>query len=520
MGSRDHDSFGLGLSVLDLLGIPKANSEREHSSTRSLMKPLDSRLVREARATAGYLFLVVALAIFAALATVAIAYFLSSFVVAIFVEQQPLGNQTQLLGFALLAGVVRALIHFSGEWIGFLASGRVKLELRQKALKRLRSGGSELVSKHGSGELSSLLGPSLDAIDVYFTKYLPQLVFTALVTPALTALIWYLDLASGITVLFTLPLIPLFMVMIGFATRDLQDKQLDSLERLNGHFLETIKGLVTLKIFNRIQRQEKVLQEVSEQYRVRTMKVLRLSFLSGFALELAASLSVALIAVSIGIRLVDGQLDLFTGLFILVIAPEVYLPLRNVGAQFHAAAEGVSVSSRVLDLISEPEATPESRFDVEESGITAIVGPSGVGKTRALKSMFSANDVWMPQVSTLIPGTVISNITGADEINSAKLAKAVAFAQASEIDLNQLVSEVSLSGGQRQRVALSRAFYRLFSTQANRLLLDEPTSQLDTNTADLVAKNLREIADSGVKVIVVTHSKHLIAIADQVVKIG
>jgi ATP-binding cassette subfamily C protein CydD len=483
------------------------------------MKPLDPRLVREARATAGYLILVVALATFATLATVGIAFSFSSFVVEIFVNHNSLESQLHWLGYALIAAAIRAIVHYAQEWAGFFAAGKVKNELRAKALKRIEKGGSELVSRYGTGELSSLLGSGLDAIDVYFAKYLPQLVFTALVTPALTALIWFFDPASGLTVLFTLPLIPLFMVMIGIATRDLQDKQLDSLQKLNGHFLEIIKGLTTLKIFNRVELQEKVLLEVSEQYRSRTMKVLRLSFLSGFALELAASLSVALLAVSIGIRLVDGQMFLFTGLFILIIAPEVYLPLRNVGAQFHAAAGGVAVSSKVLDLIQEPHAAGGYEpMDIQD-GLTVLAGPSGVGKSLRLKAMVSSQSTWMPQTSTLLPGSIRDNIVGQTNFSDTYLDQAVSFAQIGDLELNQLVTEGSLSGGQRQRIALARAIYRLQQTGSNLLLLDEPTSQVDSATSERIVAELKALCASGVKVVAATHSQQLIEAADQVVKI-
>lgn len=484
------------------------------------MKPLDPRLVREARATAGYLFLVVALAIFATLSTVAIAYFFATFVVGVFTEGRSFASQAHLLGYALIAASARALIHFAGEWAGFFAAGRVKLELRDKALRQLEIGGSDLVSKYGTGELSSLLGTGLDAIDVYFAKYLPQLVFTAIVTPALTALIWFMDAASGLTVLLTLPLIPLFMALIGYVTKDLQDKQLDSLERLNGHFLEVIKGLVTLKIFNRIERQQLTLLEVADQYRKRTMKVLRVSFLSGFALELAASLSVALIAVSIGIRLVDGNLGLFVGLFILIIAPEVYLPLRNVGAQFHSAASGVSVSSKVLDLIGTPPKTSKPKLEIPHPGLTAVIGPSGIGKSQALKALIGPESVWLPQTSQLLPGTVGGNIVGFGESNQLVLAQAMEYAGISELNIEQSVAEGSLSGGQRQRVALARAIYRLRQTNSRQLLLDEPTSQLDTETSKQIIARLKELASSGIQVIAVTHSSELIAAADQVVEIG
>jgi ATP-binding cassette subfamily C protein CydD len=485
------------------------------------MKPLDLRLISKAKATTGYLLLVVALAIMAMAATLGIAWSLASFVVAIFVEQQELEQAGGFLAWALLSAGIRAVIHFFSEWAGFWAAGRVKLELRSKALAVLDRGGSDLVAKHGSAQLSQLLGPSLDSLDVYFSKYLPQLVFTALVTPALTVLIWFMDAPSGWTVLFTLPLIPFFMALIGYVTKDLQDAQLDALERLNGHFLEVIKGLVTLKVFNRTVHQGAVLAEVSDQYRSRTMKVLRLSFLSGFALELAASLSVALIAVSIGLRLVEGEMALFTGLFILIIAPEVYLPLRNVGAQFHAAAQGVAVSSKVLDLIETKLSRSAVTTEFERRpGLTVLVGKSGSGKSLALKSMISDRSVWMPQLAVMMPGTIQENIVGPGEVNQNLLRKAMSFAQIQDLDAQQVISEQDgLSGGQRQRVSLARAIYFLQTSGRTTLLLDEPTSQLDQATAEGIVASLKQLAANGIEVIVASHSELLISEASQVVKI-
>jgi ATP-binding cassette subfamily C protein CydD len=484
------------------------------------MKPLDPRLLSKARATAGYLILVVALATFAVAATVAIAWSLSNFVVNIFTKGQTLDANLSLLVSAGVAAVARAVVHFAQEWAGFWVAGRVKLDLRHQALDTIANQGSGFVSRHGTAELTQLLGPSLDSLDIYFSKYLPQLVFTALVTPSLTALIWFLDAPSGITVLLTLPLIPLFMAMIGYVTKDLQDSQLAALERLNGHFLEIIKGLVTLKIFNRTQRQEQILFEVSEQYRDRTMRVLRLSFLSGFALELAASLSVALIAVSIGLRLVEGQLALFVGLFILIVAPEVYLPLRNVGAQFHAAAQGVSVSTRILDLIGEPVATQLSALEFEPKGLTVLVGRSGSGKSLALKQLASKRGVWMPQQDSLLPGTLRYNIVGEEPLDLQQLGWATNLAQIADLDLETAVSEDDgLSGGQRQRVAYARALYRLRSIGERLLLLDEPTSQLDSLTQQKVIAGMLQLISEGVEIVAVTHSRALIDAADQVVKI-
>jgi ATP-binding cassette subfamily C protein CydD len=268
--------------------------------------------------------------------------------------------------------------------------------------------------------------------------------------------------------------------------------------------------------------QKEILREVSEQFRTRTMKVLRVSFLSGFALELAASLSVALIAVSIGLRLVDGKLALFTGLFILIIAPEVYLPLRNVGAQFHAAAQGVSVSKRVLDFIEAGPVIRESSTVLETNpGLTAVTGPSGSGKTIALRTLIESGGVWMPQRAVLFPGTIKSNIVGPGAVDPKALRFALDVSQLGSVDVETVVSEQDgLSGGQRQRVSLARAIYRLQTSGKTLLLLDEPTSQLDNATANAVIHGLVEMTKLGISVVAVTHSDAVISSADRVVRIG
>lgn len=482
------------------------------------MKPIDPRLLREAKATTWFLAMVVALALAGTAATVSIAWALSSFIVGIFVSGASLGESSHLLWIALLAAMARALVHYLQEWAGFRASSSVKIGLRMKVLDRVDRFGPDYVSPIGSGALSQLIGSSLDSLDVYFSKYLPQLVFTALVTPAFVVLIWILDLPSGLVLVLTLPLIPLFMILIGMVTSDVQQSQLNSLEKLHTHFLEVLKGLTTLKIFGRVEKQEAVLGELSGDFHKRTMKVLRVSFLSGFALELGASLSVALIAVSIGLRLVAGDLDLFTGLFVLLLAPEAYLPLRNVGAQFHAASEGVKVSSRVLDLLETAPATtsvPEVTF---EPGITVVVGRSGSGKSRLLRSLANSQTSWMSQESPIFVGSVAENLVGQEELKSELSFQAMALAQLVEIDINtQIGPRQGLSGGQLQRVALARAFYRMLDRNLETLVLDEPTSQLDPDNQQLIAAVFQDLAAKGKTLIIATHQSSLIAIADRVV---
>lgn len=227
----------------------------------------------------------------------------------------------------------------------------VKSQLRMRVIDAIDRGGSSLLGRTSSAHITTLIGQGLDAMDGYIGRYLPQLILTAVATPIVVVVLLMADLATGITVIVTLPLIPLFMALIGMATQSLQRRQWHALGSLAHGFLEIVQGLPTLMVFGRQHRQVARIAQVTEQYRRRTMRVLRLSFLSGFALELAASLSVAVVAVSVGVRLIDGALPLTLGLFVLVLVPEAYLPLRQVGVQFHAAAEGLDAASDVLDVL-------------------------------------------------------------------------------------------------------------------------------------------------------------------------
>lgn len=210
-------------------------------------------------------------------------------------------------------------------------------------------------------------GPALDVLDGYFSLFLPQLILTAIATPLVIAAISMQDVMSGILVIVALPLIPVFMILIGLATQAVQRRQWVVLAHLSSRFLDVVGGLAALKIFGRQQRQATRIAALTEEYRIETMKVLRLSFLSGFALELIGSLSVALVAVAllavlVGLRHIDGSLGLSVGLFILLLTPEAFFPLRQVGANYHAAADGIASAEDVFDILDAARAvTPESR---------------------------------------------------------------------------------------------------------------------------------------------------------------
>lgn len=383
----------------------------------------------------------------------------------------------------------------------------------------------EWLDRQSSVELNLLLTTGLDALDAYFAKFLPQVVYTALATPIFVIFIFTHDWLSALTILITLPLIPLFMIFIGWATNKVQSKQLSALTALSQHFVDAVRGLTTLRVFSRAKAQIDIMRKNSEAHRTRTMKVLSITFLSGFALELIASLAVALVAVSIGLRLIDGSLSFATGLLVLILAPDAYLPLRMVGANFHASADGVAAIDKTLKLLEQelvdnsPVAT---RITPKLAHLTVLIGPSGVGKSTALNAIRNENCAWMPQRSVLFDSTVRGNIVGASRVDEVLLAKAVQMAALDDLDLNLSVGSSfnTISGGQQQRIALARVFYRALLTESKLILLDEPTAALDEHRVELVLRSIKALASEGRAVVAVSHQRQVIAAADQLVEVS
>jgi ATP-binding cassette subfamily C protein CydD len=377
-------------------------------------------------------------------------------------------------------------------------------------------------------------------------------------------------------VLLTLPLIPIFMILIGLATRAVQKRQWQTLQRLAARFADTVQGLSTLTVFGRQHRAAASIDEVTGRYRVETMKVLRVSFLSGFALEFLASIAVAIVAVSIGFRLLDGAMVLAVGLFVLLLAPEAYLPLRQVGVQFHAAAEGVAATAdvfAVLDAARAQSTAPPAAQMTRDAGsparlelrglrvrrgdrmlpavdlvaqageVVLIEGPSGSGKTSILAALrgaaayegeasWAASPVsslspaswlaWAGQRPGLIAGTVAANIAlGSPDPDAGRIARALDLAAAEGIDpaLELGVQGGGLSGGQAQRVAVARALYRHLTGVAPVIALDEPSSALDAETERALWAHVREVADAGALVLLVSHRASARDIADRIVSL-
>jgi len=321
------------------------------------VKPLDPRLLRYSAAARGYLAVTVVLGL---VATGLI--LIQASLLARLLAGAATGTGLTVLAGALVAlvGVLvaRAAASYGGEVTALRAAAAVKSQLRRRLVDHaLRLGPSwlaETKGRHRAGEVTTLATRGLDGLDAYFARYLPQLVLACLVPFAVLIRVAFADWISAVVIGVTLPLIPVFAILVGLHTKATTQRQWRLLARLGGHFLDVVEGLPTLKLFGRGKPQAEVIGTVTEEYRAVTMSTLRVAFLSGFVLELAAALATALVAVEVGLRLLAGHMSYQTALLVLLLTPEAYLPLRAVGAQFHASTEGAAAARDVFEILDTP----------------------------------------------------------------------------------------------------------------------------------------------------------------------
>lgn len=535
--------------------------------------PIHEKLLSRARATRAYLVAGVLVGTLTAFLVVAQAGLLSRQVAYVF-DTHRLDGLTATIGWLLLVLAGRAVLRGINPWLGQRAAALVKGQLRHEvAAARL---GRPIDPKSDTGGLVDLVTHGLDALDGYYSKYLPQLLLAVTVPLIVGVAILTRDWISLLVVVLTLPLIPLFMALIGWATERRMKKRWSVQAKLAHHFADLVAGLPTLQVFGRARAQAIGLQQIEGRNREETLGTLRISFLSSMALELLSTLSVAIIAVSIGLRTVAGEMDLQTGLFLLILAPEVYLPMRQVGAHYHDSSEGVAAAERAFAEIDAPRVTSGSLpapdpavtplhvrglsvtypgasapalegldLDVEPGEFVAVVGPSGGGKSTLLSVLMgfirpSAGEVllgdvpladvdlaawrarigWVGQTPGLPEPTVGANVAlGAPGASAEAIRAALARAGAEGLALDHPVrlGAEGLSDGERRRVGLARALLRLEHGGGTLLVLDEPTAGLDVDTEARVLASLR---DGRTTALVVTHRPAVVAACDRVVTVG
>ncbi|KAB1661498.1 thiol reductant ABC exporter subunit CydD [Pseudoclavibacter sp. CFCC 13796] len=322
------------------------------------MKPIDPRLLRRATAARGYLLVSGLIGLLQIACILVFSWAVAQCVAGALMQHLTWNESLHLVALAAAAQAIRALLAYAWNVSSEFAAAKVKAQLREQMAERFAALGPAWLASRSAPQLTTVYGRGLDALDGYFSKFLPQLVLTVISVPVFLFVLWREDLPSAITVGVTLPLIPIFMILIGWYTQRVQNSEWEASRTLSGHFVDVVTGLSTLKVFGRQWHQRDVISTVTDHYRQRTMRVLGISFMSGFVLELASTLAVALVAVSIGTRLIGGEIDLYTGLFVLLIAPEAFSPLRLVGSHYHAATEGISAADDALSVLDEPDSRP------------------------------------------------------------------------------------------------------------------------------------------------------------------
>lgn len=543
------------------------------------MKPLDPRLLRHARAARAYIAFLVA----AGMTTTVLAV-VQCFAIAAALSQL-VSNGTPLsalgLPLTLLAGSFagRALVGYAQEAIGHRAALRTIAELRGQVLDASTRRGQRWIADGRASSTVTLVTEALDALEPYFVKFLPQLILTCLATPTTLAAVVYLDWISAVTIIVCLPLVPVFMILVGKMTQAYSSERLKAMQHLGDQLLDLLAGLSTLKALGRENAPRRRVRELGDAYARTTMKTLYVAFLSGAVLEFLATISTALVAVEVGLRMVDGNLDLFSGLAIIMLTPECFKPLREVGAQFHASADGVTAAEQVFDIVEDPAEGPalkgasspdlaastvfleglsvaspgratvapfELTARVEPGKVTALRGKSGAGKSTAAavilglaaptsgratiggtpidsisKESLWRQVSWVPQRPAILPGTVLENIgypLGEQIQRAAAITGFDDVVAALPNGWNTRIGHggTGLSVGQRQRLALTRALVQ----PRPFVLLDEPSAHLDATSEELVTRAVRELRSTGHTVLVIAHRAALIDEADVVIDVA
>lgn len=540
--------------------------------------PVDPRLWKYSRSARGYLIVTVALSTVVTLCIIVSALTIGTVLAGVITEPTARSLSAWTTELAVLAGAVAVRVLATGTQSRYAhrSASRVVAELEVEVLTAATRFEPRELDRERE-ELVVVVTRAIGGLRAYLTGYLPALVSAAIVTPLVLIVIVTQDVTSAVVIAVTLPLIPIFMILIGLLTKGRAAATLTTMTRLSAQLLDLLAGLPTLRALRREHGPAARIRALGDAHRRTTMRALKIAFLSSMVLELLATLCVALVAVGIGLRLVFGEMTLESGIIALILAPEVYFPLRAVGTQFHAAEDGVEAAERAFRVLDRRTTQPTGRrtvdaatADIELAGltvasrdgdapaqlsalcrpgtITVLTGPNGSGKSTALHAVLGlttptsgavlvggvpvvdldldrwwAQVAWLPQRPILLPGTLHENVTLHGMPDAAALDAAC---RASGFDAvlrehpngwNTRVGQggVGLSLGELQRLALTRTFV----SAAPVMVLDEPTAHLDAASERTVLQALRDAADRGVTVVMVGHRRSVLHAADRVVEV-
>lgn len=542
------------------------------------MKPLDPRLLAYARSARGYTMFLVATGLTLTVLTVVQCMGVSGAVSPLVDGEADLAGAFPALAAAAVAFAARAGVVYLQEAYGHRAALRTISDLRTQVLRTAGDRGQRWLSEGRTSSTVTLVTEALDDLEPYFVRFLPQFVLACLATPLTLLVILWLDWISAIAILVCIPLIPVFMVLVGRMTQSYAEGRLAAMQRLGDQLLDLLAGLTTLKALGREASPKRRVRELGDDYAAKTMNTLYVAFLSGAVLEFLATLSTALVAVEVGLRLANGDVSLFTGLTIIMLTPEALRPLREVGSQFHASSDGVSAARATFEILDGAARTSADGAEapdlssavieirdvcvqapgratvapshlsarIEPGKVTVLRGPSGSGKSTAVSTLLGLLEPtggrvtvggvpmdaidrealwrqisWVPQRPAIVPGTVLENVGFPP---GPELRRAAALTGFDEVvarmpngwDSRLGHAGVGLSVGQRQRLALTRALVAARPL----VLLDEPSAHLDAISERHVSAAVRELADTGHTVVVVAHRNALIGEADAVVEVG
>ncbi|MBQ4833000.1 thiol reductant ABC exporter subunit CydD [Pseudoalteromonas sp. MMG010] len=546
--------------------------------TRAQQQSLRAFLKQHSQPAATWLKLSIALGTCNAILMIAAAYLLAQAVHNVMFEHQRLEQVTYLLW--PLAGIIilRALFIALSERISAYAALKIKSALRQSLLSKLMMLGPHYIEKHGQGATLNVLHDGVEALHDYYAKYLPAVAYSALIPLAILVVIFPTDYKAGLIFLLTAPLIPFFMILVGSKAETLNQQRWQQLALLSNYFFDRVQGLTQLKLFNATRTELKHIAKISDDFRHATLSVLKIAFLSSFALEFLATISVALVAVIIGFRLFFGTLDFATGFVVLLLAPEFYLPLRQLGSHYHARLQGISAAADMVDILNASVDTQEQQAPLNDSkninritltdlnftypnsnegikninltlpdkGLIAIVGASGSGKSTLFDCLLgfhpqaingiSINDqpltaqniselqnsvAWIPQKPTLFYQSIGDNLKIADPEATqqqleyaAQQAGALEFISTLKNGFNTLIGEQGEGLSGGQKQRIALA--RAFLKQAPILMLDEPTAHLDSHSEHVIQNAIKAYAKNNL-VLVIAHRLNTVKHADNII---